>query len=354
VLRCHGLRATIVGTNQTEQLLGTPHDDVIVGRGGSDSIFGGGGDDVICGNAGADKIRGGPGNDRLYGGRDRYARSADGGLVRAGDLLDGGAGDDLLVPGVDRRPAAQIHRDIIDWNGARRGVTIRAGQGTAVGEGHDTFIGTGAWLLLSAHHDDVVYGSPGRDFVREVLAGDRVYGRGGNDVIASISPAGATVRGGAGDDTMQAGLASSQPSPTRMYGGSGRDRLTLSRYAGDPAETGLATWNMKTGAFRYTFAATTITLTAAGFEIGTPDTAHIEARWLVRGTDGNDRLSLANTAAGGTFHARAGDDAFRGSSADDIFDGGGGTDHSLGMGAGNDTCISVETYAVNDCEIQMP
>jgi Ca2+-binding RTX toxin-like protein len=111
---------------------------------------------------------------------------------------------------------------------------------------------------------------------------------------------------------------------------------------------------MTTGAFRYAYDAKTIRLTARGFEIGTPDTAHIRARWVVRGTAGDDRPSLANTAAGGTFQALAGNDIFRGSAEDDTFNGGAGTDRCLGMGAGNDTCISIEINNVNDCEIRTP
>jgi hypothetical protein len=54
--------------------------------------------------------------------------------------------------------------------------------------------------------------------------------------------------------------------------------------------------------------------------------------------------------AGTTFDGLAGDDTFRGSDYDDTFDGGPGQDHSLGMGDGDDTCVSVETIDGADCE----
>ncbi len=83
---CHGLAATLFGTNGPDSLIGTPGADVIVGLGGKDSIDGRAGDDVICGGRGDDTIAGGGGADRIYG--------------EAGDdILKGGSGKDVLVGG---------------------------------------------------------------------------------------------------------------------------------------------------------------------------------------------------------------------------------------------------------------
>lgn len=352
VVMCHGLRATIVGATTTGPLDGTPHDDVIVGTSRNDIIRGGGGDDVICGGRGADQLYGGPGNDRLYGGRDwRHHRG--GKWIKVGDRLRGGGGNDLLVPGVDRRPADVVYRDAIFWISAQQGLVINAARGTAVGQGHDTFVGTGAWLVLPTRLPSTVYGGPGRDFVDGVFSGSKIYGRGGNDVVRYVQRGG-LVHGGSGNDTIQAYILFGDQPPLDLRGGPGRDRLTLTRNTLGPGFGGLARWNMATGAFTYTLGTRSITFTARGFEVGTPYTASDQARWVVRGTAGDDRLSLADTAAGGTFRALDGNDTFRGSSADDIFNGGDGTDRSLGMGAGNDTCVSVEIYDVNDCEVQQP
>ena len=54
------------------------------------------------------------------------------------------------------------------------------------------------------------------------------------------------------------------------------------------------------------------------------------------------------------FEALGGNDRFLGSAFDDTFDGGGGTDRSLGMGEGSDTCISVEILASDGCETIAP
>jgi hypothetical protein len=67
--RCHGRRATVVGTRHDNHLVGTARKDVIVGRRGDDEIFGRAGRDVICGSAGMDLLRGNRGKDRVFGGR---------------------------------------------------------------------------------------------------------------------------------------------------------------------------------------------------------------------------------------------------------------------------------------------
>jgi Ca2+-binding RTX toxin-like protein len=83
---CNGIPASIVGTDGSDVLSGTPARDVIAGLGGNDKLSGLAGDDVICGGAGKDTLMGGKGNDKLYG--------------EAGkDTLKGGPGNDKLKGG---------------------------------------------------------------------------------------------------------------------------------------------------------------------------------------------------------------------------------------------------------------
>jgi hypothetical protein len=104
VVRCAGVRATIVGGSRGDILRGTPRRDVIVGLGGGDRIIAGGGNDLICAGPGRDVVAGGPGADvvlgglgadRLFGGNgnDRLL----GGPAR--DVLDGGRGTDTCLNG---------------------------------------------------------------------------------------------------------------------------------------------------------------------------------------------------------------------------------------------------------------
>lgn len=92
--RCHGRRATIVGTRRSERIVGTPHRDVIAALGGRDRVHGLGGADLICGGRGGDLLFGGRGNDRLIGGRgnDRLVGR------RGKDRLHGGPGRNRLRP----------------------------------------------------------------------------------------------------------------------------------------------------------------------------------------------------------------------------------------------------------------
>ena len=82
----------IVGTDDSDTLIGGSGNDFISGKKGSDSLDGGAGNDSIYGGKGLDTLTGGSGDDILFGGRD--ADSLDGGI--GNDSLYGGLGDDFL------------------------------------------------------------------------------------------------------------------------------------------------------------------------------------------------------------------------------------------------------------------
>src|SRR5205807_3974476 len=110
-------------SNETVTSLGDP---TVINR--KDVILGGKDNDVLQGGPGEDWIFGGPGNDVLAGGFDR----------QAGDLLWGGAGDDIY----------QIQPDYLPLTSAGKR-TITAGSG-------QTFIPT---------YSDRFDGGPGNDEV---------------------------------------------------------------------------------------------------------------------------------------------------------------------------------------------
>jgi Ca2+-binding RTX toxin-like protein len=386
---CDGHRATLVGTRGDDVLVGTRGDDVIAGLTGSDSIEGRGGNDRICGGYGADRLRGGPGRDRVFGGPDRVAFD-DEGSASIGDTLRGGPGRDRLVPGLDTRPVDDRNPDAILWDTSPRAVHIDAAAGVAVGDGPDTFVGTSTWLVGSRFGDvidgsagpDLLNGAQGADVVRAgegadtVLADttggpggdDQVWGGPGNDQLSSLGGQD-VVRGGLGDDVIDdtgnsADVLSGEAGDDQLIGeivrsdlpqvyagGPGRDRLAIfSNLLNPTAAPSRATWDMGTGALTLDFEGEQ-RLTASGFEEGNLST--FGAAWEVRGTDGDETVNVGSMHQS-TFFALGGNDSFLGSAFDDTYDGGAGTDRSLGMGAGVDTCRSVEVFDTDDCESVSP
>lgn len=386
---CDGHRATLVGTRGDDVLIGTRGDDVIAGLTGSDSIEGRGGNDRICGGYGADQLRGGPGRDRIFGGPDRVAFD-DEGSASIGDTLRGGPGRDRLVPGLDTRPVDEVNHDAILWDTSPRAVHIDAAAGVAFGDGPDSFVGTSTWLVGSRFGDvidgsagpDLLNGAQGPDVVRAgegadtVLADpgsgpggdDQVWGGPGDDHLSSLGGQD-VVRGGLGDDVIDdtgnsadvlAGEAGNDlvigevvrsDLPQVYAGGTGRDQVSIfSNLMNPTAAPSRGTWDMGTGALVLDFEGEQH-LTASGFEEG--DLSTFGATWDVRGSDGDDTVNVGSMHES-TFRGLDGNDSFLGTAFDDTFDGGPGTDRSLGMGAGVDTCTSVEVLAPDGCESVSP
>jgi Ca2+-binding RTX toxin-like protein len=139
------IAATILGTDNPDNLTGTPRADVVDARAGNDTVnaragrdrvFGGLGDDTLNGGFGRDRVRGGDGNDTVNGNRGR-------------DLMSGGKGDDTQHGG----PGADL-------------IFANRGADTTVGDnGNDVL-----WALAKA---DVAFpGDP---------SGDKLDGGDGND-----------------------------------------------------------------------------------------------------------------------------------------------------------------------------
>jgi Ca2+-binding RTX toxin-like protein len=386
---CDGVRATIVGTSGSDVIHGTSGRDVIAGLNGSDTIYAGGGNDLVCGGYGADRLYGQGGNDTLFGGHDLLHRAAEDGLERVGDTLRGGPGDDRMYAGIDNRSAANIVYDVYSWDDATRGVHIDLRDRTARGEGADRF-GRGTFSVVGSSYGDVVEGTdrrdrintgPGPDVVRarggndlvvvdtvhgghggdadqvwggdgndRITAGrgdDRLSGGPGNDWLEDMGNSNDQLIGGQGDDTL-VGQIGKGANAQAFNGGRGSDTLELYSDAINPqlaASTGQ--WDMASGAMTFTLGDRTIDISAPYIDRAIFVTDGTS--WNVTGTEEDDIVSGTATAQT-TFDALGGDDTFRGSAGDDTFNGGPGQDHSLMMGDGDDTCISVEQIDGNDCE----
>lgn len=84
---------TVLGTNQSQKLVGSPGKDVICAKGGKDRIFAGDGSDVLLGGRGNDKLFGEGGRDFLQG--DKGSDRLDGGPKRDACRQGPGSGTEV-------------------------------------------------------------------------------------------------------------------------------------------------------------------------------------------------------------------------------------------------------------------
>jgi Ca2+-binding RTX toxin-like protein len=228
---CAGLKATIVGNDKANTITGTPQRDVIVGRGGNDTIRGVGGNDVICGGDGADTILGGDGNDRILGEADLVRIDQFGRVVKKGDTISGGAGDDTIDLGVDPRPATEGTNVVVDglsYADAPAAVVVNfqaAATAVITADGTDTVSGYSQGIrVIGSPHGDMVKGTNSEDVILGRGGDDLLYGQGGDDTIVGDSPGVAgndRLYGDAGDDTITGSVGIDT-----FVGGSGSDVLT--------------------------------------------------------------------------------------------------------------------------------
>lgn len=207
---CRGVAATIVGTDQRDDISGTAGRDVIAARKGWDHVDGRGGNDLICGGRGADDLQGGPGSDQLYGQADGLLYGED----QYGDDLVGGPGNDRLDggPGLS---GSDRGLDVLRYPNAVKRLRIDLAHHTArVGEQRDTVYSVED--VRGTKFDDVVRGDRHFQFLSGFGGDDQLYGRGGPDFLYG-DDGDDLVRGGDGDDILNGG-----PGTDVAYGGPNR------------------------------------------------------------------------------------------------------------------------------------
>jgi Ca2+-binding RTX toxin-like protein len=201
---------------------GGAQDDHVLGGLGDDQVRGDGGDDYLEGNNGADDVQGGDGADNIVGGSSREM-SAGVGLPDGGDVLGGGAGDDVIA-GDDAALASTstFGAEITKGRGLTAERTIGLldlGAGDATGRfGADRISGGDASdVILGQRGDDVLSGDAGDDYVEGGHDADDISGGPGQDDLVGGSyaartgtgqgtvgqpDAGDTVTGGDGGDVV--------------------------------------------------------------------------------------------------------------------------------------------------------
>ena len=363
--RCHGHRATIVGTAGDDVLRGTPGRDVIWGGPGNDVIDGGLGNDIICGGAGNDLIHGGRGNDWIDGGpgTDRVFGDLGDDKVLGGpgnrdevsgglgiDTVSGGPGNEDVVRGdygYDRMDGGPGKGDVASFATAvagKRGsgvwVSLKAHE--ARGDGHDRLYRFES-IEGSAFHDTLI-GDRGANVIDGGPGDDRIIGGGGHDTLV----------GGQGKDACSGGPIHISCGPERPPLGSAYVRL-------DPSPAGSGGLQIVGGAGRddltvaydeatETFAVSASARLAAGEGCEHPggDSKQVgcavagPARWLMADLGpGDDRLRVEGSLRAVDFvriNGGQGNDVIHGGPEDDLIESGPGADRIYG-GAGSDGLI---------------
>lgn len=337
----------IKGGEGNDILTGSTSANVIDGNGGDDSISGGPGGTCTGTGADIDTLNGGPGNDTFPMG--------DGVTSNCADIVDGGAGFDLVD--YERRTVAlSVSLDGIANDGAvgeddNIKSTVEAVLG---GIGNDTLIGSS--------NADELHGGIGNDLIRGGAGNDTLVGGPGNDTLA----------GEAGDDLIDEasnvdsryeaigiltpGLVSAWSGADLIHGGAGVNTCNFRRGAAPSTVT----------TYTLCFSSTAVNCTPAAndgvdgddltncthviLDGGPDDVTGSASDETIEAGGGNDTIHGGN--GNDTLYGEAGDDAIFGEGGDDTLDGGGDqASRGLDGGNGDDICISPGPVAALNCEL---
>ena len=378
---CGGLKATIVGNDKANAITGTPQRDVSASRGGNDTVRGIGGNDVICGGDGADTILGGDGNDRIWGEADLLRIDQFGRVVKKGDSISGGAGDDTIDLGYDPRPASegtQVQLDGVAYADAPAPVVVDFRASTTVpvaADGNDTVTGfDGGIRLVGSPLGDTVKGTNSADVVSGRGGDDTIFGRGGDDVLVADAPGTVgndRLYGDAGDDDLSGTvghdlfvggsggdtLGSTAETYQSFRGGSGIDTVTFpiplesgfvakghggqDRLRVLPSSNPVLKPTLRIDQLKKTTVRGLQPFTLEGRITGFSD-VQLPARTLsvFKGSNESEVIT-AHPDYRAMIYGRGGADVMTGSRQPDRLDGGNGFDIARGRG-GNDTCKNAE------------
>lgn len=357
--RCHGRRATIVGTPSDDVLQGTPGRDVIWGGDGDDTILGSLGNDLLCGGPGSDLLHGGRGNDIADGGAgdddrvigdlgdDKLTGGPGNGDEVAGslgiDTLNGGPGNFDFVHGdygYDRMDGGPGKGDIASFatdvgSGRDGGVKVNLAKHKARGDGHDRLFRFESLegsafddILVGNGQANVIDGGAGEDVLRGGGGGDRLVGGQGNDRCNGAK--GNTVSCGREAKLKASAYAEIDPvsgggGGLELVGGGGEDHFVVAFDEATSTFGITAGKGIAVGGGCARVSAVQITCSAEG-----------PARWVMADLGpGNDSLSVEGSLAGAQNVRLAGgfgNDTIQGGEEDDLIEAGFGADKLYGGG----------------------
>ena len=237
-----GAADILIGTDESETLLGLGGNDGISAGSGDDLVEGGAGSDLLFGGLGADTLNGGAGDDFIFGSAvgainrptavDFKAPALTSGRIEAARgfswLAERAAGDrwkndtatflGIAINGADASP--NFYGPGGDIYIENTGNVIDAGEGNdyvAAGTGADIVHGgAGDDDLYGLNGADVLYGDAGSDFIK----GDGISTVGSNVYTPDDSHGDDILVGGAGNDVLMG-----QGGNDELYGGADNDWL---------------------------------------------------------------------------------------------------------------------------------
>ena len=312
---------SIVGDTRVNRLDAGSGDDSLSGGWGDDELVGGPGDDTLNEfRSSADltvdfstNVEQGQGSDSLAGIENAVGGSGDDRFTPGPDTrtLSGGAGDDTFVDA----PASDVLRggagdDTLDASRTSAKVVVNLAAGTALGRGRHSLAdiegaigGSGDDILVGAPGANTLSGGAGDDLLSGSGGKDTLVGGGGSDVLA----------GGDGDDSLNAG-----PGNDKIDGEGGDD--TIAGGAGDDAITGGG------GNDSVSFAGAT---SAVNVNLRT-QSARGQGGDTIRGTEnvigGSGDDTIAGDAGANRLDAGPGDDILLADAGNDTLVGGDGSD----------------------------
>ena len=282
-------------------------DDVLDGGAGDDLVLGMLGDDTLIGGTGEDRLEGWEGDDQLFGGAENDVLAGDFGRYEVPWFRRAGA-NLRVMPGAvglfvgDGSMVDQVGNDFLDGGAGDDQLFGEAGDDTLLGrDGADILFGDAAYLPEDLHGNDLLDGGIGADNLSGNAGDDRLFGGADNDSLS----------GGAGND--------------QADGGSGDD--SVSGGEGDDVLEGRDGVDILAG--------------EGGSDVldggdGNDELTGGEGDDVLRGDSGADNLD--GGAGVDALFGGSGEDVLSGGEGNDVFDGGAGIDVARG-GAGDDTYV---------------
>ncbi len=351
---------TLLGSFGNDTLNGQAGNDSLLGGGGNDSLLGGAGNDTLDGQAGNDTLNGQSGNDSLLGGdgNDVFTLDAAGSGTDSADGNDGfntiqvtgtNAADAIAVGSVDGAisvnlgagtilATANIQAAIVDALGGNDTVTISNIAGVAAlnldvrgGAGNDLLNATGANIGRLRLS---LSGNAGNDTINGSNGNDTIDGGSGDDFESGFA-GNDTILGGSGDDSIGGGLGDDS-----IFGGDGVDSIN-GQQGDDKVDGGAGNDSIKGDVGNDTL------FGGAGDDnlngmAGNDSILGGVGQDMINGGIGNDTLDGGRNDD--TINGNAGDDKIRGDHGNDYITTGDGN-NTVNGGDGDDTII---TGAGND------